>query len=149
MINSDILYKLNNSNLSFGQKTHILRPECRKLGETYLNICIVFLEYCEDYRKCYLHNIAWAIFVCIAFLWQRSGYVFPIKEILHSLYCSVWHGCQNVAAWPTGFQMVFFFCSGVSKLLAPRDLHRQAAYSICESSFLLHHGSYHHLFVCP
>ena len=28
-------------------------------------------------------------------------------------------------------------------------LHRRAAYSICESSFLIHHGIYHDLFVCP
>ena len=27
-------------------------------------------------------------------------------------------------------------------------LHRRAAYSICESSFLIHHGIYHDLFVC-
>ena len=33
--------------------------------------------------------------------------------------------------------------------LAPSDLHRWVAYSICESSFLIHHGGYHDLFVCP
>ena len=43
-------------------------------------------------------------------------------------------------AWPTGVQLVFFFCSGVSKLFA---------YAICESLFLIHHGIYHDLFVCP
>ena len=32
---------------------------------------------------------------------------------------------------------------------APRDLHWQAAYCICEPSFLIHHGGYHNLFVCP
>ena len=32
-------------------------------------------------------------------------------------------------AWPTGVQLVFFFfCSGISLCLAPKDLHRQAAY---------------------
>ena len=30
-----------------------------------------------------------------------------------------------------------------------RDLHRRAAYSFCESSFFIHHGIYHYLFVCP
>ena len=50
-------------------------------------------------------------------------------------------------AWPTGVQLVFFFCSVVSYWV-PRDLHRQAAYSISESSFLIHHGVYHdYLFV--
>ena len=52
-------------------------------------------------------------------------------------------------AWPTGVQMVFFFCSGVCGYLAPRYLHRRASYSICESSFLINHGGYHGLFVCP
>ena len=54
-------------------------------------------------------------------------------------------------AWPTGVQLVFFFCSGVSGLVgysAPRDLHRRAAYSICESLFLIHQDVYHDLFVC-
>ena len=31
---------------------------------------------------------------------------------------------------------------------APRDLHRRAAYSICESWFLIHQDVYHDLFVC-
>ena len=52
-------------------------------------------------------------------------------------------------AWPTGIQLVFFFCSGVSKLLGAQGLHRRAAYSICESLFWIHHGIYHDLFVCP
>ena len=29
-----------------------------------------------------------------------------------------------------------------------RDLHRRAAYSICESWFLIHQDVYHDLFVC-
>ena len=38
-------------------------------------------------------------------------------------------------AWPTGVQLVFFFWSGVSivSYSAPRNLHRRAAYSVCES----------------
>ena len=31
---------------------------------------------------------------------------------------------------------------------APRDLHRRAAYSVCESWFLIHQDVYHNLFVC-
>ena len=31
---------------------------------------------------------------------------------------------------------------------APRDLHRRAAYSICESWFFIHQDVYHDLFVC-
>ena len=41
--------------------------------------------------------------------------------------------------------MQIFFCSGVSYFV-PRDLHRRAAYSICESSFLIHQDVYHDLF---
>ena len=52
-------------------------------------------------------------------------------------------------AWPNGVQLVFFFCSGASKLFGAHDLHRRAAYSICESSFLIHHGGNRDLFVCP
>ena len=50
-------------------------------------------------------------------------------------------------AWPTGAQLVFFFCSGVSRLLGA-NLHRRAAYSTCESWFLIHQDVYHDLFVC-
>ena len=52
-------------------------------------------------------------------------------------------------AWPTRVQIVFSFAPELVSFLAPRDLHRRAAYSICESSFLIHHGIHHDLFVCP
>ena len=51
-------------------------------------------------------------------------------------------------AWPTGVQLVFFFCSRLVGYSAPRNLHRRAAYSICESLFLIHQDVYHDLFVC-
>ena len=48
-------------------------------------------------------------------------------------------------AWPIGVQLVFFFLlPELVRYLAPKDLHRRAAYSICESSFLIPHG-YHDL----
>ena len=47
---------------------------------------------------------------------------------------------------PTG---VFSFAPELVSYLASRDLHRRAAYSICESSFLIHRGGYRDLFVCP
>ena len=50
---------------------------------------------------------------------------------------------------PPGINWCFTFAPEFVKYLAPRDLHRRAAYSICESSFLNHHGVYHDLFVCP
>ena len=51
-------------------------------------------------------------------------------------------------AWPTGVQLVFFFAPELVGYSAPRDLHRRAAYSICESLFLIHQDVYHDLFVC-
>ena len=35
---------------------------------------------------------------------------------------------------------VFLLLRGSVSYLAPRDLHRRAAYSICESSFWIHQG---------
>ena len=46
---------------------------------------------------------------------------------------------------PTG---VFSFAPELVGYSAPRDLHRQAANSICESWFLIHQDVYHDLFVC-
>ena len=52
-------------------------------------------------------------------------------------------------ACPNRVQLVlFYFAPELVSYWAPRDLHRRAAYSICESSFLIHHGVYHNLFVC-
>ena len=54
----------------------------------------------------------------------------------------------GAVAWPNGVQPVFFFAPELVNYSAPRDLHRRAAYSICESSFLIHRDVYHDLFVC-
>ena len=51
-------------------------------------------------------------------------------------------------AWPTGVQLVFSFAPELVGYSAPRDLHRRAAYSICESWFLIHQDVFHDLFVC-
>ena len=48
-------------------------------------------------------------------------------------------------ARPLGVQLVFFFCSRVSKLFGARG----SPSSICESSFFIYHGGYHDLFGCP
>ena len=48
-------------------------------------------------------------------------------------------------AWPTWVQLVFFFCSGVSTLYGLEG----SPSTICESSFLIQHGGYRDLFVCP
>ena len=47
-----------------------------------------------------------------------------------------------------GFNLWFSFAPELVSYWAPRDLHRRAPYSFCESSFLIHHGIYHdYLFV--
>ena len=51
-------------------------------------------------------------------------------------------------AWPTGVQLVDFFCSGVSKLLGAQGSPSSGSlYSFCESSFWIHHGIYHDIFL--
>ena len=42
----------------------------------------------------------------------------------------------------------FSFAPELVGYSAPRDVHRRAAYSICESWFLIHQDVYHDLFVC-
>ena len=42
----------------------------------------------------------------------------------------------------------FSFAPELVGYSAPRDLHCRAAYSICESWFLIHHDVYRDLFVC-
>ena len=44
--------------------------------------------------------------------------------------------------------MFFSFAPELVNYSAPRDLHRRASNSICESSFLIHLNVYHDLFVC-
>ena len=49
---------------------------------------------------------------------------------------------------PPGSNWCFSFASELVGYSAPRDIHRRAAYSICESLFLIHQDVYHDLFVC-
>ena len=49
---------------------------------------------------------------------------------------------------PPGSIWCFSFAPELVGYSAPRDLHRRAAYSICESWFLIHQDVYHDLFVC-
>ena len=65
-------------------------------------------------------------------------------------------GASCLFLGPPGFNWCFSFAPEFVSYWTPRDLHRQAAYSIressfliCESSFLIHHGVYHDLFVFP
>ena len=46
-----------------------------------------------------------------------------------------------------GSNWCFSFAPALVSYSAPRDLHRRAPYSICESSFLIHQDVYHDLLV--
>ena len=64
----------------------------------------------------------------------------------HYFYYSLGLKCYLINVFPV--------MNGISSPLSPfilmaaRDLHRQAAYSICESWFLIHQDVYHDLIVC-
>ena len=62
-----------------------------------------------------------------------SNMVKQQQKIIHIVLVSNW--CFSFAPELVGYS-------------APRDLHRRAAYSICESWFLIHQDVYHDLFVC-
>ena len=51
-------------------------------------------------------------------------------------------------AWPTGVQLVFSFAPELVGYSAHRDLHRRAAYPICESWVLIHQDVCLDLYVC-
>ena len=55
---------------------------------------------------------------------------------------------SRVIAGPPGSNWCFSFAPELVGYSAPRDLHRRAAYSICESWVLIHQDVYHDLFVC-
>ena len=55
---------------------------------------------------------------------------------------------DNQADVGPGSNWCFSFAPELVGYSAPRDLHRRAAYSICESWFLIHQDVYHDLFVC-
>ena len=54
---------------------------------------------------------------------------------------------DGVEASP-GSNWCFSFAPELVGYSAPRDLHRRAVYSVCESWFLIHQDVYHDLFVC-
>ena len=61
----------------------------------------------------------------------------------------IWAGASCLLRGPPGFNWCFSFAPELVSYFAHWDLHRRAAYLICEFSFLIHHGGDHDLFVCP
>ena len=52
-------------------------------------------------------------------------------------------------AWPTEVQLLLFFCSGLQKVIQRPGISIGQLTESVESSFLIHQGDYHDLFVCP
>ena len=66
------------------------------------------------------------------------------------LFILVGWGRSFLLLGPPGFNWCFSFAPELVSYLAPRDLISPGSLlNICESSFLIHHGGYHDLFVCP
>ena len=57
-------------------------------------------------------------------------------------------GASCLFLGPPGSNWCFSFAPELVGYSAPRDLHRRAPYSVCESWFLIHQDVYHDLFVC-
>ena len=76
--------------------------------------------------------------------------VMMIREIsvVGSLLKRLSAGVFCLLLGPPGSNWCFSFAPELVGYSAPRDLHRRAAYSVCESWFLIHQDVYHDLFVC-
>ena len=71
----------------------------------------------------------------------KKLYIFTIETQIMPRVCKGLHVAP-------GSNWCFSFAPELVGYSAPRDLHRRAAYSICESLFLIHQDVYHDLFVC-
>ena len=81
-------------------------------------------------------------------LYQDILYKFRIMSTLFLLTLNPSGYHTKLRHKSTGVQLVFSFAPELVSYSAPSDLHRRAAYSICESWFLSHQDFYHDLFVC-
>ena len=83
-------------------------------------------------------NTDWASWaILFAYVPRRMSGLYKLIEIASCLLLG-----------PPGSNWCFSFAPELVGYSAPRDLHRRAAYSICESLFLIHQDVYHDLFVC-
>ena len=73
------------------------------------------------------------------------GSFLAINNIAFSAHSA---GASCLLLGPPGSNWCFSFAPELVGYSAPRDLHRRAAYSICDSWFLIHQDVYHDLFVC-
>ena len=109
------------------------------------NISLVRKQYSDrnlnleliDHQHCVILNTTWW-FRYDSPCWAKMADSF-------SLWLSLW---VYSGFGPPGSNWCFSFAPELVGYSAPRDLHRRAAYSICESLFLIHQDVYHDLFVC-
>ena len=93
-----------------------------------------------------------AFFNCTPVAWTSDSMMARLKAIHFSWWC---RSCSSVA-WPTGLQLVFFFCSRfpivVVVVLRPGvsiAVQLIVSVSIRLFFFFIHHSRYHDLLVCP
>ena len=81
---------------------------------------------------------------------ENGEEIFKTKDILEApkKYYSKLYTENIQIGETTGSNWCFSFAPELVRYSAPRDLHRRAAYSVCESWFLIHQDVYHDLFVC-
>ena len=111
------------------------------------NLNVMRLSACLDFNPIMVDNYSCMLPSLIALI--GSGVRLYDCPYLY-LFISVGRDrCFLSVAWPTWVQLVFSFAPELVSYFAPRSLHRRAAYLICKSPFLINHGGYHDLFVCP
>ena len=83
-----------------------------------------------------------------------KGPLIGLKSIINVIYIPgtsfiyFGTGASCLLLGPPESNWCFSFAPELVGYLAPRDLHRRAVYSICESWFFIHQDVYPDLFVC-
>ena len=86
------------------------------------------------------------IHVCVM-IFSAKPFRFANGDCFYCL-CKIMVISHTVQGKQPGSNWCFSFAPELVGYSAPRDLHRRAAYSVCESWFLIHQDVYHDLFVC-
>ena len=92
------------------------------------------------------------VFVMFCYVYCCEFVTRPVSRPVRLDSIIFWKRKMNHTKILVNVTQIYFQASFASELVsywAPRDRHRRAAYSLCESSFLIHHGIHHDLFVCP
>ena len=93
----------------------------------------------------YKYLIVSLVFFPTSVFWSGSLFLIAPSKLFILIG---WAGASCLLLGPPGSNWCFSFAPELVGYSAPRDLHRRAAYSICESWFLIHQDVFHDLFVC-